>query len=102
MKYTVSRPVEDSTKDVEWPGPDLRRWRQTILTRSGLAVPSVAAPLSAAPRSKSPSLQKEIEPIAPLSPSLRKSPTPELPAAKLPSVAQGQMRITNLSRVSSR
>lgn len=31
MKCTVSRPVEQSASDPEWPGPDRRKWTQTTI-----------------------------------------------------------------------
>lgn len=120
MQYTVSRAAEDAAKDVEWPGPDLRRWRQTTLsTRRSTA--TVAGPSSAfsPPRAASPSLCEDAEPVAqPLSPSLRGAAqqlshesinsTNSIESIKsianeeLPAVAPGQMRITNLVRLSTR
>jgi hypothetical protein len=113
MQYTVSRAAEDAAKDVEWPGPDLRRWRQTTLsTRRATATVAGASSAPSPPRAASPSLCEDAEPVAqPLSPSLR-GPAQKHPhksiesiesiANELPAVAPGQMRITNLVRVSTR
>lgn len=114
MRYSVSRSLEDSTKDVEWPGPDLRRWRQTTLCKTGIAQATSTAmseskTAQVSQRSTSPTQQSDAEPITqPLSPSLRSNPsrpnraTASLPAVSLPAVSPGQTRITNLPRVSTR
>ena len=86
MKYSVSRPVEDASRDVEWPGPDNRRLRQTTLSKTGLNVPPAPPRPPVPTRCTSPSLQEEMAPLAPLSPSLRKSAAPSS-SAEVPDVA---------------
>ena len=115
MKYTVSRPLEAATKDVEWPGPDNRRWRQTTLCNRQPPASSPPPPPSCqdGSRSVSPSLRgpaaQPLSPSPPLSPSLRASADLSRPlqaaakdAIELPAVDRGQTRITGLVRVSTR
>lgn len=104
MNVTVSRSLEDAAQDAEWPGPDRRNLKQTLLTRSGLRLPKVSVvqeDAAARERRVSPSLLCEREQSPPLSPSLRASPETVL-ANALPAVEPGQQRLTTLVYVSSR
>ena len=93
MKVSTSRKVDEARHDVEWPGVDRRKLRQTTLF--GSVVPGSRPPLvqtkitDVAPRARE-------ELVAPLSPSLR----PRLSQGPyLPDVAPGQLRISSLAGV---
>ena len=50
MKCSVSRTHQEAVKDEEWPGRDVRKWRQSriVWTTTGLCVETVAADAPAA------------------------------------------------------
>lgn len=101
MRCSISRPVENASADVEWPGPDSRRWRQTTLFKSSSGIGLVDNKPVAfihPPRSKSESDTSDSGEIgaAPLSPSLRNT------SHVLPPVEPGQQRIPLVARVSHR
>ena len=104
MNVTSSRSLEVAAQDVEWPGPDRRNLKQTLLTRTGFRLPNVSGvqeDTATHERCVSPSLLCERKQSPPLSPSLRASPEPALPNA-LPVVEPGQQRLTSLVKVSNR
>ena len=90
MKVSTSRRVDDAKHDIEWPGVDRRKLRQTTLF--GSVVPGSRPPLvqtritDVVPRARE-------ELVAPLSPSLR----PRVSEGPLlTDVAPGQLRISSL------
>ena len=83
MKCSVSRTRQEAVKDEEWPGRDVRKWRQSriVWTTTGLCVETVAADApaaaamepAAAPADLASAAADAAEPNhAPLSPSLRR------------------------------
>jgi len=104
MNVTVSRSLDEAAQDVEWPGPDRRKLKQTLLTPTGFRLPNVSGmqeDTASHEHCVSPSLLCERKQSPPLSPSLRVSPEPVL-ANALPVVEPGQQRLTTLVKVSSR
>lgn len=68
MRCSVSRAVADAVRDPEWPGPDPRRWTQTVLA----PLPAkLTEPGDAAPREDCILRRRDGPLLAPLSPSLR-------------------------------
>ena len=89
MRCSVSRSVDDASRDAEWPGIDRRRLTQTTLdgrppVKRQREVLQPKTAVAATPKEGS----KANELSAPLSPSLRASPMPTLPA-----VEPGQTRL---------
>jgi hypothetical protein len=86
MKCSVSRTRQEAVKDEEWPGRDVRKWRQSriVWTTTGLCVETVAADAPAAAAMEPAATPADLasaaadaadadEPShAPLSPSLRR------------------------------
>jgi hypothetical protein len=75
MKVSVSRPIDSSRTDPEWPGPDRRRWRQrTIDGRLLPPSPSEATPVPPAPAGKTDAMEgsddEDANDCAPPSPSI--------------------------------
>ena len=90
MKVSTSRRVDDAKHDIEWPGVDHRKLRQTTLF--GSVLPAPRPPLVQTKITDVGPRERE-ELVAPLSPSLR----PRLSEGPLlTDVAPGQLRISSL------